>query len=82
MENSFVLFDISLEISLTQFHNGKNINTQKVASSWARPIAFYPMVKWLASVMTPDVYRVFFRHQIFENSPFNTQNSPVKVCNC
>ena len=42
MENSVVLFDISLEISLTQFHNGKNVHAQKVACPWARPRAFYP----------------------------------------
>ena len=32
MKNSFDLFDISLEISARQFHNVKNIHTQKVAS--------------------------------------------------
>ena len=42
----FVLFDISLEIFLMQFHNGKNVHTQKVVSPWARPRAFYPRVKW------------------------------------
>ena len=79
MENSFVLSYISSEISLMQFHNGKNVHTEKVASPWARPRAFYPRVKWLASVMTLNVHGVLFRHRRSENSPFNTQNSPAKV---
>ena len=33
----------------------------------------------MASVMTPNVYRVFFRHQRLENSAFNMQNSLAKV---
>ena len=33
----------------------------------------------MASVVTPDVYRVFFRHQRSEICPFDTQNYPAKV---
>ena len=41
---SFVLFDVSMEISPRQFHSGNVGYTQKVASMRAR--AIYPRVKW------------------------------------
>ena len=33
----------------------------------------------MATVMTPNVYRLFFRHRRSENSPFNMQNSLAKA---
>ena len=40
MGNSFVLFEVSLEISTKQFHHGKIGHTQKVASSWEQLLAY------------------------------------------
>ena len=38
MGNSFVLFDVTMEISPRQFHPGETGHTQKVASPWATAI--------------------------------------------
>ena len=49
MGNSFVLFDVSMEISPRKFHPGEICHTQKVVSQWATEM---PIGK-TASVTTP-----------------------------
>ena len=49
MGNSFVLFDVSMEISPRQLHLGNVGHTQKVASPWAR--ASYPTADRLSQLV-------------------------------
>ena len=51
MGNSFVLFDVSMEISPRQFYLGEICHTQKVVSPWATEM---PIGKTV-SVTTPVV---------------------------
>ena len=50
MGNSFVLFDVSMEIILEQFHSGKIGYTQKLPLPWANATGNS------ASVTTANVY--------------------------
>ena len=55
MGNSFVLFDVSMEMSLRQFLSGKIGHTQKAASPWAR--ASYPRRGKMASATAHKRYQ-------------------------
>ena len=60
MGSSFVLFDVSMEITLGQFRSGKSGYTQNRVCPWAN--AIYPWVKGLACKDAIVVF-VFFVHQ-------------------
>ena len=61
-----------------QFHKWEKRSHSKSCFPLGKAKSFLPKCK-MASVMTPNVYRVFFRHQRLENSAFNMQNSLAKV---
>lgn len=50
MGSSFVLFDVSMEITLGQFRSGKSGYTQKRFCQWEN--AIYPRVKGLVTTTT------------------------------
>ena len=72
-QNSFVLFNISLEISPRQFHPGEIGHTQKDASMWARAICsqvkrlVYCTLFFLVFLYTADSIKV----------PLGTRNCPL-----
>ena len=56
MGSSFVLFDVSMEITQRQFRSGKSGYTQKHRYPWEN--ASYPWVKGLSVTLVPNVLAI------------------------
>ena len=70
MGNSFVLFDVTIEISPRQFHPGETGHTQEVASPWATPICSWvkrlqPYLIWWTWSHVKTLFRLRLAKQQF-----------------